>query len=59
MQYQVTLTVVDAEDLFDIVKQLDAIKDLKGIKLASAVPRPQQQTQTMISGIPVQRQQQK
>lgn len=45
MQYQVVLTLKDAEDIFDIVKQLDAIKDIPGVKLSQAVPRPEPRPQ--------------
>lgn len=41
MQYQVILTIKDAEDIFDIVKQLEPIKDIPGVKMAMATPRPE------------------
>ncbi len=39
--WQVMVTLENAEDLFDVVKQLAAIQDKQGIKVAEARPRPQ------------------
>ncbi len=39
--WQVMVTLENAEDLFDVVKQLAAIQDKPGIKVAEARPRPQ------------------
>ncbi len=39
--WQVMVTLENAEDLFDVAKQLAAIQDKPGIKVAEARPRPQ------------------
>ncbi len=41
--WQVMVTLENAEDLFDVVKQLSSIQDKPGIKVAEARPRPQPQ----------------
>ncbi len=41
--WQVTITLENAEDLFDVVNQLSTIQGKPGIKVAGAQPRPQAQ----------------
>ena len=54
MQYQVTITLANAEDLFDIAKQLESLRNNPNIKVAAAVPRPEQPKvqQQGVLGIP-------
>ena len=52
MQYQVVIAVRDAEDLFDLVDQLKSLKDLPGVKVGQATPRPEPTQQIQTQGQP-------